>query len=137
MPLVSPRSRLHRAMKGIERLEEKVDPMVLKRIGVLNLLAEGDECLGIYWNKLHSSFVVITMSALIFLWNGKLIRFGYDQMESSLINGERKEIADEVEIRLKSGDVVKVTIDGGDGKFRDVFSFGRFIDRVISDQSRN
>lgn len=42
----------------------------------------------------------------------------------------------EILLTLKSGIVVSMRIAGTDGRFRDVFSFVRFLDRVIEDLER-
>lgn len=133
MQEISPSSRLHRAMRGVDRFQNRMDSAELEGIGVSALLDDGEQLLGVYRNRDPGNFVAVTTRALIFPAGGVLTRIVYDDMTSSLIEDEKSN-ASGIRIELRGGKVARVTIDGGEGRFRDVFSFGRFVDRVIGDR---
>ena len=134
--MISTSSRLHRTMKGVKRFEMEVSDSTLKEFGISPLLSGGEHVLGLYRGEVLDTSFVVTDQAVILAMHGKPNRIIYDQMESSLIEVDEKSEANEINIKLKNGGVAKVVVDGGDGKFRDVFSFGRFIARVIEDRSQ-
>lgn len=135
MPKVSVESRLHRTMKGVKQLERDVSREKIQELGVAPLLANGENILGIYWNRTPGNFFVVTDLALIFRVDGVLTRLEFVRMKSSLIIAVEKTTAEEVRIELKGGKSVSLIVDGGDGQFRDVFSMGRFVMRVIEDHT--
>lgn len=47
--------------------------------------------------------------------------------------GPKSKDDDTIIIQLKDGTKHRLTITGGDGKFKDIFSFVRFLDRVMGD----
>lgn len=128
-------SRLHRTMKGIKRFEMEGVGAVLSELSVTPALLEGESILGVYRGKGRSKGFIVTSDALILLDEGVPIRCEYEKMKSSMIVAGEKSDASIVQIKLKNDDVINVEVDGGEGRFRDVFSFGRFIGRVIEDRS--
>lgn len=135
--MISPTSRLHRTMKGVKNFDMELSDSALREFGFSSLLLEGERVLGIYRGKTKNSTFVVTDRALIALIKNVPTRLvEYEKMKSSLvIEVNEKPETSEIQITLNNEDIVKILVDGGDGKFRDVFSFGRFISRVIEDQS--
>ena len=133
IPKISVQSRLHRTLGKVARFNTHVSQDRLDEIGLSPHLIAGEKILGVYENHETDNFFVVTDTALIQFLDGLPSRYDFDQMESSQILVTEKSVANEVQITLRNKELLIVVADGGDGKFRDVFSLGRFIARVIED----
>ena len=99
------------------------------------VLAYHGDLIGIYVNPpgVEPAFVVVTSQGMGCIGSKRQRWIMFDDVEGS--HGPREKLVDDcITIVLKSGSHMKVRIAGGDGRFRDVYSFVRFIDRVVSDR---
>lgn len=132
--MVSTQSRVNRTLKRLDQFETDISGAALEELRINNFLSDGDQLLGIYRNKKGNNSFAITDQALIVFEEFSRQRFYFSEMESSAIAANEKSTADEINIKLKSGRLITVFVDGGDGRFRDVFECGRFFSRVIEDK---
>ena len=138
MTAISVHSRAHRAFRDTPRFKFARDggnELVNYRERI-DLNAVG-ELVGCYRNPEPAQMeaVVITERGLL------TIRPGLHQwIEFSDIRSVAAPSADtdssEISLVLLSGMAVRFAIEGRDGKYRDVFSFVRFLDRIVEDRER-
>ncbi len=79
---------------------------------------------------------MFTDIGIIYQYKLHYSRMNYSDFTSSIICMNSKLEASDVIITMKSGEKITLHVCGGNGKFRDVFEFGRFVSRVIEDQTK-
>jgi hypothetical protein len=133
-PRVSVASRAHRALRDIPRfkfaaaLDLDADPLN-------GLKAEYGELIGVYENPQETDpkWVVIAEQAIGCIGNGPPRWILFDDIETT--EGPREKMIDNIVIVvLKSGIRTELRIAGGGDRFKDVFGFVRFLDRVVEDR---
>jgi hypothetical protein len=93
--------------------------------------------MGIYDNSIDKSRDVILVTDrgihtfLQEVWSS----FDYDQVVE--ITTPTNKAAEGLSIRLKSGELFWLPVRGGKGRFRDIFEFLRFLDRVVDDMHKH
>ena len=133
MPSISVGERAHRILnhlKSYRTTEEGLSQRLAMEIGELQL-QPGESIIGIYDNRPGSQDerIVVTTVGLHVSLDGKWRSIVYADVERNELPRE-KLLADTITIVLKSGGVLTVPVRGGDEKFRDVFEFVHFLDRV-------
>jgi hypothetical protein len=134
------RSRVHRILKRMSKYQTATDSYSqLRREGYA--FREGEEILGVYENSdaITDNIIVTTFGLLIFS-NGDWKRIDYADMRKANAPTDHhtdksvaKRTAENIELQLRSGEVVEFIVTGGTDRTRDVWSFLRFMDRVIGD----
>jgi hypothetical protein len=123
------RSRVHRTLEHLSNYREIAldDAKLLDGIP----LEEGEECYGFYENPPDpdSEIIAVTNLGLHLKNKGVWLFWAYAEMES-VGPAPRKEDAEALAIKLRRGGNVLIPVRGRQGRFRDVFEFIRFLDRV-------
>jgi hypothetical protein len=126
-------SRAHRILKQLSAYEDWTDatPDVAFR------LHDEENLIGVYHNssKKSEENILITDRRLIF----RDVHLSFDEITSCDIPGtgsQEKQNADRVTVTLGKGRTVDLPITGGTERFRDAFSFLRFLDRVVADRKQ-
>ena len=91
--------------------------------------------IGVYENPngVDPTHVVITDQALGCLGTDQERWIRFDEIDSTH-GPHNKDVHDAIAVVMKSGARTQLRIAGGVGRFKDVFSFVRFLDRVVEDQ---
>jgi hypothetical protein len=95
------------------------------------------EAVGVYLNPPaeQPSAIVVTENGLLAIRSGAKQWIKFSELRS--IRAPNAENGDpEIRLTLKSGIVVSLKVAGADDRFRDVYSFIRFLDRVLEDRER-
>lgn len=79
--------------------------------------------------------ILVTEEGLLAMRPGASQWVRFSELESILSPSADSE-SNDISLRLRSGIVVGLRIAGRDGRFRDVFSFVRFLDRVLEDRKQ-
>jgi len=122
-----------RSLNHYEDLAEK-EPLSKIALGEIDL-EENEKLIGVYRNP-GSSDTNIAVTELGLRakeadgWS--FIRF--DDIEEATAHPPDKHEADSILLLLRSGEEVAVPVKGKNGRFRDVFEFLRFLDRVKEDR---
>lgn len=129
-------SRAHRILKDLSNYRDLSN---ITKEGVWGDLGlqEGEGIIGIYENVPDSleNAIIVTKFGLHIQRAGRWKFINYDEIENSFIPSGNKHKADRISITLVGGKEVFILIEGGNDKFRDVFEFLRFLDRVSKDKS--
>lgn len=132
--MVSVASWAHRALRGISRYHHcRDDPEYCQRFASW----APEAIVGVYENPptAQLSMIVITEKGLYFSSAG-----GRECLEFASLRDVRgpaeKAVAMEVNLELLDGSSRVICIEGGDGKYRDVYSVVRFLDRVIESRRK-
>jgi hypothetical protein len=127
--MITVKSRLHRTMRGIGRMDMNPDQLSLADLDnrlheaiALYCLPEEKEC--IYFAE---EFIAHKDGAALIFTN-----FSEIERTESIVN--EKLTANTLIIFLKNGESRKISVSGGDGNNRDFFSFVRFMTRVVEDK---
>jgi hypothetical protein len=118
----------HRALRHLPRYRSWTDdPSGCERLGV----GTSGEIVGVYENPPTTAppVVVITAKAICWRTADERHRVEYAKLRDVLSPGD-KTTASEVRMILGDGDVEVLSIQGGEGKYRDMHSFVRFLLRV-------
>jgi hypothetical protein len=93
------------------------------------------DAIGIYKNpdKVEPEAILVAEAGLILIRPGSVQRIEFADIESIQSPSAEDESPD-ISVRLRSGIVVRLRVAGKDGRFRDVFNFVRFLDRVLEDR---
>lgn len=130
------RSRAHRALKSLnhyEDLSEKGPPSEIA-LDEINL-NENEKLIGIYRNLGSSDTnIVVTELGLHTKQADEWSFIRFNDIEEATAHPPDKHEADSILLLLRSGAEVAVPVTGKNGRFRDVFEFLRFLDRVRKDQ---
>ena len=134
-PAVTIASRAHRALRGLPRFQF-ASSVSLEISGIDSDDNTHGEIIGVYENPsgVEPSHIVIADSAIGCVEASEFHWIQYDHIVR--IEGPKEKLAaDRIDVVLRSGETVQLRIAGGEGKFRDVFNFVRFLDRVLLDNS--
>mgnify|MGYP001377391548 CR=1 FL=1 len=133
---VNVKSRIHRTIKDFENYREITAENAGELLDDL-VLANDEICYGIYENKLRerNEQVAITNNGLHLFRNGSWILVKYADIEEVKFDADKSE-ADALILLLKQDKRLELPVRGRKGKFRDVFEFSRFLNRVISDVNK-
>lgn len=95
------------------------------------------EIVGVYINPPAEvpNAIVVTENGLLVVRSGARQWIKFSELRSIQASGAENGDP-EILLTLKSGIVVGIRVAGADDRFRDVFSFVRFLDRVIEDRER-
>jgi hypothetical protein len=137
------KSRAHRNLKRLPRYYDLHGDKRDKWKTPLDELSlvENEQLIGVYENsadEFNHNIVVSTDGMRIFQQNSWIF-IPYSQIRQSkvyLTNIEHKTSADTIEISLVSGEKLSITIKGGEGNLRDVWSFERYICHVVNDSHK-
>lgn len=94
-------------------------------------LLSDEELIGYYENEVTNNVLVTTKGIHVVSKEGCLYT-NYEDIAGAYLPDVAKRDADLIELKLVDGRSMLVPIRHGNGKFRDVFEFVRFIDRVTS-----
>lgn len=126
------RSRVWRILRHLSDFTMHGDgeELVLPR----DILRQGEELLGIYWNHPGSwrEAIIVTNRGLHLLRRKGATVLDYSDMERSRRVGEKTQIQS-LDIPLRGGQIVRLPVLGHHGRTRDSLSFMRFLDRVFED----
>lgn len=93
------------------------------------------EPIGVYKNpdKVDPEAILICDGGLILIRSGSAQNISFSDIQSTRSPSATEDNPD-ISIVLHSKIVVRLRVAGADGQFRDVFSFVRFLDRVLEDR---
>lgn len=135
MAATSIQSRVHRCLRHLERLSRTQEGLGSLPASLHLRLEEGERSLAVYRNPGDDPALVIITTSGIYLSNtGSLANIDYDDIESFELLEKDKENAATLRFFLVDGRWMDMPFAGRDGRFRDVFSFHRFFQRVLSDR---
>ncbi len=125
-PVIPREKRILSRLKGYCSLLDPSD------VAELNLPGEAGQILGIYDNEPGNRIFVghhgiVTQEIL----GSSFIR--YTDIMNTSVPGDNKLTADHILVTLKDGTQEALWIKQGNGKFRDVWEFYRFLNRVVED----
>jgi hypothetical protein len=84
-------------------------------------------------NPVQPEAILIAERGLLAIRPNTRQRIAFSELES--IRGPSAvEDSSDISLKLRSGIIVSLRVAGKDSKFRDVFSFVRFLDRVLEDR---
>lgn len=134
-PLVH--SRAHRILKRMSsyrtiKEQNGTVPLVMRAL----TFHQGEKVLGIYKNKADEcdETLVITTCGIYLLQNNTSQYIRYDEIAHiEAPSKEQKHELDGLVAHLTCGEVMKIPIRGGKGRFRDAWPFLQFLTRVMSD----
>ncbi|MDZ4259569.1 MAG: hypothetical protein U0974_09130 [Gemmatimonadales bacterium] len=137
MPNISVASRALRSLGDVGRFRFVSDcDGRLEQIQILDTAQGHGTAIGLYENPpgVDPEHVVVTDQALGCVEANQERWLLFDEIAST--HGPTDKVLDDViTVVMKSGIRTPLRIAGGDGRFKDVFSFVRFIDRVMADRS--
>jgi hypothetical protein len=130
------RSRAIRALRDVARFHFAPDEsgILARYSAALEASGSKGETVGIYVNPVGTDpeAIVVTDSELVMVSSGVATSVPYAEIQS--VHGPAEKQRDlDIRASLRSGTVVTLRIAGADGRFRDVYSFVRFLDRVLED----
>lgn len=131
-PKIPVRSRVSRVLKRLERFYEQENlPDELQEVSQLSSLGD---FLGVYQN-IHGECrdaVGVFEQGYSVRRSDQIVEVRYDEIDA-ILPWEDKTTQLGLHIILHDESRVFVPVSGGQGRFRDVFAFYRFFDRVMSD----
>lgn len=127
------KSRLHRTIKNFENYHELNDENSKLLLENLDLL-EDEVCYGVYENtpEKKEERIAITNKGLCIWRKNEWVRIYYLDIKEIRME-ENKQTIDSLTLILLNDVTFQLPIKGHKGKFKDIFNFTRFLDRVISD----
>lgn len=135
-------SRAHRILEPLKHYDEYETARDLLEpwaAGVVDTFAPGEFCIGVYRNsKTGDEIFFVSNFALWIVTPEAHKRVQYDtiaRVEILQSNIEKTQAA-RLRVDLESGERVDLEVNGGEGRFRDVFAFSRFLARVKDDMCR-
>ena len=128
-------SRIHRTLKHLTSYRDILE----KSDSVLNYvdtipLQEDDAIIGIYENfpgEPKESIALSNLGMYVFL-NEKWEFIGYRHIDYTEVPSTKQD-SEKIIIHMLSGQTMDILIRGAQDKFRDVFEFLHFLDRVVND----
>jgi hypothetical protein len=134
---ISVASRAHRAFRDTARFHfVRNEPFAANTYEELFAArAEMGEPIGVYKNpdKVDPEAILICEWGLILIRSSSVQNISFSDIQSTRNPSATGDNAD-ISIVLQSKIVVRLRVAGTDGRFRDVFSFVRFLDRVLEDR---
>lgn len=131
------RARVHRILKSLDRFQSLSGQSNFNHYAKEPAISEGEEVLGIYRpnaGDVDNAVIVTTLG--LHVYSDEWICLEYSKMISahvSLEDSVDKTSASILIIELETGKAIPISIAGGQGNLRDVWSFLRFLQRVIVD----
>jgi hypothetical protein len=137
MARISVFSRAHRALRELPRfrfLQNETELAAYRQEYDSVVIGEP---IGIYSNPVPTQpeTILVAERGLVTIRGGDMQSIPFAEL-GGIQGPHTKADASRISLTLRSGLVVNLEIHGRDGKFQDVFSFVRFLDRVMEDQSR-
>jgi hypothetical protein len=126
--MISVANWAHRALRGIPRYHHGRDePDYCQRFAP----SANEEIVGVYENPppAQPSAIIITESGLYWASTEGTQHVEFSSLRSVL--GPTDKTGSEVKLGLRDGGSRIIRIEGNEGKYRDVFSVVRFLDRVM------
>lgn len=134
---MNPRVRANRILSGMKRFKfaDREDLKILFENNNL-IIKEGD--IGFYENSENSieEGVIVSDSGLTILSSSKEKNFSYNEIDV-ILPLDNKETTKEIVVILNSCEKVLIPVYGKDGRFRDIFEFSRFLNRVFEDYKKS
>ena len=134
--MTSVKSRAHRILRNLRSYSSSAKD--LEAFASRIVPATGRELVGVYFNPPSAAVqaVLISSDALHLIADDEVTAVPFAAIQR--IEGPpEKTHASAVSIQLKDGTSRIVPILGGDDRFRDVFPFMTFLDRVVADQNQS
>jgi hypothetical protein len=133
---ISIKSRIHRTIKDFDNYSEiSTSNSVLLLDGLE--LNENETPYGVYENVrgVKDGRIVITNLGLHLFSKNHWSFVNYTEIESVSIDlkGSEKQNSEFLRVKLKIKTELLIPVKGNQGKFRDIFQFSRFLNRVIGD----
>lgn len=94
------------------------------------ILKPEQEAVGFYENS-TDDLVVIAIDGLCIIKGNEHSFVGFETIDKVVLLDENKNDARSLELKLKDGTSKSLTIEHGNGRFRDIFEFVRFLKRVL------
>lgn len=137
MSAISVESRAHRALRDISRFQfaGKEHSAVDQYKTWLNSVSLPGDLIGVYENpqNIEPKAVFVTNRGLLMIGNRPAQCVEFSELES--VHGPQNKDDDfDIVLTLRSGTKIHLTIAGTEGRFRDIFSFVRFLNRVLEDR---
>lgn len=127
-------SRAHRTLRSLANYQ----PLSGREAAFTSFLSEihfqkEEKAIGLYENTpgKKDESIVITNLGLHFLSTDRAEFISYEQIRA-IEPLETKNI-DRLNLDLDDGRMIAIPIKGGEGRFRDIFEFLHFLDRVVND----
>jgi hypothetical protein len=138
MAEISAFSRAHRAFRHTPRFHfVRSEPEIADRYRALISVdtALGD-VIGVYINpdSVQPEAIFVSERGLLATRSGSVQKIEFSQIESTRSPSAADDDNAVIALVLRSGIVVNLRVAGTEGRFRDVFSFVRFLDRVLEDR---
>lgn len=138
MKIIPVRSRAIRTLRDVARFHFAPDEsgILARYAAVPEASGSKGETIGIYVNPVGTDpeAILVTDKGLVLVSSGVATSFPYSEIQS--VHGPAEKQRDlDIRATLVSGRVVSLRIAGADGQFRDVYSFLRFLDRVLEDRA--
>jgi hypothetical protein len=132
--MISAQSRAHRTLRRMKNFVALSAQDGTEWLGSLPALVGDEHLIGAYQNQIGTAAgaVVITTTRLLVEQHGSWSTINYSDI-GDIVLPDEKNSANRLLVREMSGKQTEVPVSGGQGRFRDVFEFGRFLQRVRSD----
>jgi hypothetical protein len=139
MATISVYSRAHRTLRGIQRFHfVSTEPdMLLAYRPVVDANEALGEAIGVYKNPIpvQPEAILVAEGGLLAIRPSATQQIVFSEL-ASIRGPSAAENTSDICLTLRSGIVVNLRVGGKDGRFRDVFSFVRFLSRVLEDRDR-
>jgi hypothetical protein len=137
MAEISVFSRAHRAFRDTPRFHfVRSEPEIADRYRALVSADTGlGDAIGMYMNPdpVQPEVIFVAERGLLAIRSGSVQKIEFSEIESTRSLSAVDDNTD-ISLVLRSGIVVNLRVAGTDGRFRDVFSFVRFLDRALEDR---
>ncbi len=137
MAEISTFSRAHRAFRDTPRFhfvrnEPEIADQYKASIGIDASLGDA---IGVYINpdSVQPEAIFVAERGLLAIRSGSVQKIEFSEIESTR-SPSAADYNTDISLVLRSGNAVSLRVAGTDGRFRDVFSFVRFLDRVLEDR---
>lgn len=122
----------HRILRRLGSFHSDIEKLEIEQ-QVRQIVRQEDTLIGVYENvnTKDSQYIVIGLLGLYILFERQWRFIKYSDIKSLEVPGQ-KTAATGLLLTLLSGEEVWLSIDGGNERFRDVFEFLRFLNRVSS-----
>lgn len=134
--IISTRSRVRRTLRNTINFKEGYSEQE-RSYGLV--LPVGEEYIGTYTNSYptDNKFVHVSTNGLWVQKENETLFIPFLNIKhTTIVNGHDKHKVKEILVELIDGEERLVEINGGDDKFRDLYSFIRFLRRTIEDRYR-
>lgn len=139
MSAVSTFSRAHRAFRDTPRFRfARTNPEALRWVEeLIDFDRSMGDTIGVYNNPqpVQPAAIIVAAGGLIVLENNSRWSVAFADIES-IHSPSAADDNPDIVLALRSGAKEVLRVAGSVGRFRDVFSFVRFLDRVLEDEKR-